>query len=120
MNDYQKQYQDKLADIETCLSLIHSGDIVYTTHNHTEPLTILEHMHERAPFVENVKVWKGRSGHFPIMYEPSMKGHMEMLTYFYGPAFYRESEPLGLIAIAHPDDRDRLRDEAKQIWPAFV
>ena len=97
MTDYQKQYQDKLATIEQCLSLIHSGDVVYTTHNHTEPLTILEHLHERAPYVENVKVWKGRSGHFPIMYEPSMKGHMEMLTYFYGPTFYRESEPLGLI-----------------------
>ena len=97
MTDYQKQYQDKLATIEQCLSLIHSGDIVYTTHNHTEPLTILEHLHERAPYVENVKVWKGRSGHFPVMYEPSMKGHMEMLTYFYGPTFYRESEPLGLI-----------------------
>ena len=97
MTDYQKQYQDKLASIEQCLSLIHSGDVVYTTHNHTEPLTILEHLHERAPYVENVKVWKGRSGHFPIMYEPSMKGHMEMLTYFYGPTFYKESEPLGLI-----------------------
>lgn len=97
MPDYQTEYQSKLATVEQCLSLIHSGDIVYTTHNHTEPLTILEHLHERAPYVENVKVWKGRSGHFPIMYEPSMKGHMEMLTYFYGPTFYRESEPLGLI-----------------------
>ena len=97
MTDYQKQYQEKLATVEQCLSLIHSGDIVYTTHNHTEPLTILEHLHERAPYVEGVKVWKGRSGHFPVMYEPSMKGHMEMLTYFYGPTFYKESEPLGLI-----------------------
>ena len=97
MTDFQKEYRDKLATVEQCLSLIHSGDIVYTTHNHTEPLTILEHLHERAPYVENVKVWKGRSGHFPVMYEPSMKGHMEMLTYFYGPTFYRESEPLGLI-----------------------
>ena len=97
MTDYEKQYRDKLATIDECLSLIHSGDIVYTTHNHSEPLTILEHLHERAPYVENVKIWKGRSGHFPVMYEPSMKGHMEMLTYFYGPTFYRESEPLGLI-----------------------
>lgn len=97
MTDYQKMYRDKLATLEQCLSLIHSGDIVYTTHNHSEPLTILEHLHERAPYVEDVKVWKGRSGHFPIMYEPSMKGHMEMLTYFYGPTFYRESVPLGLI-----------------------
>ena len=97
MSDYQKEYQDKLATIEQCLSLIHSGDIVYTTHNHSEPLTILEHLHERAPYVEGVKIWKGRSGHFPVMYEPSMKGHMEMITYFYGPTFYKESEPLGLI-----------------------
>ena len=97
MTDFEKQYQEKLATVEQCLSLIHSGDIVYTTHNHTEPLTILEHLHERAPYVENVKIWKGRSGHFPVMYEPSMKGHMEMLTYFYGPTFYKESEPLGLI-----------------------
>jgi len=97
MTDFEKQYQDKLATVEQCLSIIQSGDIVYTTHNHTEPLTILENLHTRAPYVENVKVWKGRSGHFPVMYEPSMKGHMEMLTYFYGPTFYRESEPLGLI-----------------------
>ncbi len=97
MTDFQKEYQEKLATIDQCLSLIHSGDVVYTTHNHSEPLTILEHLHERAPYVEGVKIWKGRSGHFPVMYEPSMKGHMEMLTYFYGPTFYRESEPLGLI-----------------------
>lgn len=95
--DYLKMYREKCATIEQCLSLIHSGDIVYTTHNHSEPYTILEHLHERAPYVENVKVWKGRSGHYPVMYEPSMKGHMEMLTYFYGPTFYKKSAPLGLI-----------------------
>ena len=25
-----------------------------------------------------------------------------------------------LIAISHPDDRDRLREEAEKLWPAFV
>lgn len=103
MTDYQKQYQEKLATVEQCLSLINSGDIVFTTHNHTEPVTILEHLHERAPYVENVKIWKGRSGHFPVMYEPSMKGHMEMLSYFYGPTFYKESEKYGLIDLAPAD-----------------
>ena len=103
MTDLQKEYNDKLSTVEQCLELIHSGDIVYTTHNHSEPYTIMEHIHERAPFVENVKIWKGRSGHYPVMYEPSMKGHMEMLTYFYGPTFYKESEPLGLIDLVPCD-----------------
>ena len=29
MTDFQKEYQDKLATVEQCLSLIHSGDIVF-------------------------------------------------------------------------------------------
>ena len=103
MTDLQKEYNEKLCTVEQCLELIHSGDVVYTTHNHSEPYTIMEHIHERAPFVEDVLIWKGRSGHYPVMYEPSMKGHMEMLTYFYGPTFYKESEPLGLVDLVPCD-----------------
>lgn len=101
--DRTKLYAEKLRLIDDALAFIQSGDIVFTTNNYSEPGGILSRLHEIAPRVENVKVWKGRSGIYPFMNDPAMKGHIEMYTYFFGPLFYRESQPMGLVDFVPAD-----------------
>lgn len=101
--DYQKMYNEKKATLQECLDLVKSGDVVFTTNNYTEPNVFLAHIHEIADRVENVKVWKGRSGLYPFMTDPAMKGHIEMYTYFFGPTFYNQSQPLGLVELVPTD-----------------
>ncbi len=95
--DYLRMYEEKKGTLQDCLNLIRSGDVIFTTNNYSEPNVILQHLHEIAPRVENVKIWKGRSGTYPFMTDPAMKGHIEMYTYFFGPTFYRQAQKLGLV-----------------------
>lgn len=97
MNDFEKLYLEKKRTVSQVLRTIQSGDVIFTTNNYSEPAEILSHLHEIAPNVENVKVWKGRSGLYPFMVDPGMKGHIEMYNYFFGPTFYKNSLPLGLV-----------------------
>ncbi|MCD7844730.1 MAG: hypothetical protein LUG57_02525 [Oscillospiraceae bacterium] len=99
----QALYNEKKRTIGEILSTIRSGDVIFTSNNYSEPAEILSHLHEIAPQVEDVKVWKGRSGPFPFMIDPSMKGHIEMYTYFFGPTFYRNSKPMGLVDFVPAD-----------------
>ncbi|MCD8145641.1 MAG: hypothetical protein LUD79_10020 [Oscillospiraceae bacterium] len=101
--DYQAMYQEKRATLQECLDLIQSGDVIYTTNTYSEPREILSHIHEIAPRVENVKIWKGRSGLYPFMTDPAMKGHIEMYAYFFGPSFYQQALPLGLVEYVPSD-----------------
>ena len=101
--DYQKLYKEKLCSMEDVLTSIKSGDVIFTTNTYSEPTGILSRIHEIAPRVENVRIWKGRTGIYPFMTDPAMKGHIEMYTYFYGPTFARESEPLGLVEMVPTD-----------------
>ena len=97
MTDFEKLYQEKKRTISQILDTIRSGDVIFTTNNYSEPAEILSHLHEIAPRVENVKVWKGRSGLYPFMVDPAMKGHIEMYNYFFGATFYKNSMPMGLV-----------------------
>lgn len=97
MTDFAQLYQEKKCTMNQILASIRSGDVIFTTNNYSEPGEILSHLHEIAPQVENVKIWKGRSGLYPFMVDPSMKGHIEMYNYFFGPTFYRNSLPMGLV-----------------------
>lgn len=97
MTDFEKLYQEKKCTMQDVLDSIKSGDVIFTTNNYSEPGEFLSHIHEIAPRVEHVKVWKGRSGLYPFMVDPSMKGHIEMYNYFFGPTFYKNSLPMGLV-----------------------
>ena len=77
--------------------------MIFTTNNYSEPGEILSHLHEIANRVENVKVWKGRSGLYPFMVDPAMKGHIEMYNFFFGPTFYKNSLPMGLVEYVPSD-----------------
>lgn len=102
-DDFQKMYEDKKRTVDDALAFIKSGDVIFTTNNYSEPGGILSRLHEIAPRVENVKIWKGRSGIYPFMNDPAMKGHIEMYTYFFGPMFYKESQPMGLVELVPSD-----------------
>lgn len=101
--EYLQQYQEKRYTIPEILATIRSGDVIFTTNNYSEPGEILSHLHEIADRVENVKIWKGRSGLYPFMVDPSMKGHIEMYNFFFGPTFYRNSLPMGLVEYVPSD-----------------
>ena len=103
MSDFEKLYQEKKHTISQILDTIKSGDVIFTTNNYSEPGEILSHLHEIAPNVENVKVWKGRSGLYPFMVDPAMRGHIEMYNYFFGPTFYKNSLPMGLVEYVPTD-----------------
>ena len=103
MTDFKTLYQEKKRTISQVLDTIKSGDVIFTTNNYSEPGEILSHLHEIAPNVENVKVWKGRSGLYPFMVDPNMKGHIEMYNYFFGPTFYKNSLPMGLVDFVPTD-----------------
>lgn len=92
-----KQYNEKKRTMQEILDSIRSGDVIFTTNNYSEPGEILSHIHEIADRVENVKIWKGRSGLYPFMVDPHMKGHIEMYNFFFGPTFYKNSLPMGLV-----------------------
>lgn len=97
MTDFEKLYLEKKHTVAEVLDSIRSGDVIFTTNNYSEPGEILSHLHQIAPNVENVKVWKGRSGLYPFMVDPAMRGHIEMYNFFFGPTFYKNSLPMGLV-----------------------
>lgn len=101
--DYRQEYQEKSHTIPEILATIRSGDVIFTTNNYSEPGEILSHLHEIANRVENVRVWKGRSGLYPFMVDPAMKGHIEMYNFFFGPTFYKNSLPMGLVEYVPSD-----------------
>ena len=95
--DLKQLYDEKKSTISRVLSTIRSGDVIFTTNNYSEPGEILAHLHEIAPQVEHVKVWKGRSGLYPFMVDPSRKGHIEMYNYVFGTNFFKYSLHMGLV-----------------------
>ena len=103
MTDFENLYQEKKRTISEILASIRSGDVIFTTNNYSEPGEILSHLHEIADRVEHVKVWKDRSGLYPFMVDPAMRGHIEMYNFFFGPTFYQRSLPLGLVDFVPSD-----------------
>ena len=97
ITEFQNMYNEKKVTMQEVLDSFRSGDVIFTTNNYSEPGEILSHIHEIADRVENVKVWKGRSGLYPFMVDPAMRGHIEMYNYFFGPTFYKNSLPMGLV-----------------------
>ena len=49
-----------------------------------QPNTILAHLHEIAPYVENVHCIKGHEGDFRCVTDPGMNGHISFTTFLYG------------------------------------
>lgn len=92
--DFRKMYEERKGTVEDLLALIRSGDTLWCSNNYNEPSTLFSRLHEIAPRVENVFVYKSRIGRYPFMVEPGMDGHINFGNYFYGP-HYKEAHELG-------------------------
>ncbi|MBE7016990.1 MAG: hypothetical protein E7420_02355 [Ruminococcaceae bacterium] len=118
--DYLKMYNERKASLQECLDLIRSGDIIWCSNNYNEPSTLFEHLHEIAPRVENVLVYKSRIRRYPFMVTPGMDGHINFANYFYGPA-YKEAHRL-LNCTYVPIDLPNYYHQvsARQPWDIFT
>ena len=91
--DYKKIYESKKGSVDQALDLIQSGDVIWCSNNYNEPTTLFGRLHEIAPRVENVIVYKSRIGEYPFLITPGMDGHINCANYFYGPS-YRKAHKL--------------------------
>lgn len=74
----------KLGTLEGALGLIRSGDTIATSIYGNEPTGFLSHLHTVAPNVEGVTLWTMlMMGEYPIMTDTSLKGHVDILSFFY-------------------------------------
>ncbi len=118
--DYKRMYEERKASLQECLDLIRSGDIIWCSNNYNEPSTLFEHLHEIAPRVENVLVYKSRIRRYPFMVTPGMDGHINFANYFYGPA-YKEAHRLGNCTYVPVDLPNYYHQvSARQPWDIFT
>ncbi len=82
--DHQTYYKEKCGTPEGALSLVHSGDVIACATYGDEPAWFLSHLHLAAPRVENVVLWTMlMMGDYPVMYDASLKGKIDIYTWFY-------------------------------------
>lgn len=118
--DYQKLYNERRGTLQDCLDIIKSGDIIWCSNNYNEPSTLFEHLHEIAPRVEDVLVYKSRIRRYPFMVEPGMARHIRFANYFYGP-HYKEAHVLGNCTFMPCDLPNYYRQVSKrQDWNIFT
>lgn len=118
--DYIEMYNARRGSIQDCLDIIKSGDIIWCSNNYNEPSTLFEHLHEIAPRVENVLVYKSRIRSYPFMTTPGMSSHIRFANYFYGPA-YRQAHELGNCTFIPCDLPSYYHDvSARQDWDIFT
>lgn len=94
MNPYLEEYNRKKVTVEKALSVVKSGDVVWTSYNGLEPATFMGNLHTIAPRVENVVVrHAGVYRPYPIVMDPACKGHIIPCTGF-SDEFTRASHEL--------------------------
>ena len=80
----KEYYESILGTPEGALDLVRSGDVIATGTYASEPTSFLKELHMIAPRVEHVTLWTMLlMDHYPIMRDPSLKGHIDIVTYFY-------------------------------------
>lgn len=82
--DHQKRYQEKLGTLEGALKLLRSGDSVMVAAMGNEPTHFIQNLHTIAQGVTDVTLWTMlMMGDYPVMSDPSLKGHIDIHTHFY-------------------------------------
>ena len=84
MTEFQTLYARKKGSLQDCLGAIRSNARVCFAGDGNQPNTILEHLHEIAPRVEDVHCIKGHEGDFRCVTDPAMNGHISFTTFLYG------------------------------------
>ena len=77
-------YHSKLGTLEGALDQIKSGDVIATAIYGNEPTYFFKNLHTIASRVENVTLWSMLTmGDYRVMQDPSLKGRIDMCTFFY-------------------------------------
>jgi len=85
--DYQALYRSKLGTLQGALDLVRSGDCIAGAGYGNEPTNFFRYLHTVADRVENVCLWGGSFNiNDPVMSDNSLKGRIDVLTFFYGAA----------------------------------
>ena len=84
MTIYEELYQKKKGTLADCLSVIQSGDEICFAGDGNQPWVILDHLHEIADRVVDVKCYKGHEGNFRCVTDPAMNGHIGFDTFLFG------------------------------------
>lgn len=86
MNKYQEKYNSKKITVEEALSKIKSNDVIAMSNYSLEPMAILGQLHTIKDRVENVTIWHVLGlAPYQFFYEPDIKGHFDITSFFYGP-----------------------------------
>jgi len=118
--DYRRMYVERLGTLDDCLAILRSGDTIWCSNNYNEPRMLFSRLHEIAPRVENVFVFKSRIGNYPFMTDPAMNGRINFGNYFYGP-HYKEAHPLGNCTFFPVDLPNYYRTAAAhRPWNVFI
>lgn len=91
---YQETYAKKKGSVEDCLAQIRSNDVVVLAGDGNCPLAICKRLHEIAPNVTGVRVFKDHTNNFDWPTKEGMGEHIFTTGFFYGKDL-RDGLPLG-------------------------
>lgn len=80
-------YTQKQTDLQGCLDLIQSGDMICFAGGCNQPVAFMKQFHTVAPRVEGVECIKSRSGDYEFVTAPGMNGHINTGSPLYGESF---------------------------------
>jgi len=116
VSEYEKLYNSKRGTYQDCLDCIESGDVILCSNNYNECTHIFDHLHEAAPRLRDVYLYKSRIGEYKFMTTPGMSEHIMTLNYFYGP-IYQKAHPLGNCSFIPVDLPNYYKDTAAHRRP---
>ena len=91
MNPHREEYSKKKISVEQALSMVKSGDMIWTSYNGLEPAAFMSKLHTIAPRVENVVLrHAGVYRPYPFVMDPACKGHIIPCTGYSGHARHQE------------------------------
>lgn len=82
--NYRAMYEARKGDVQDCLDVIQSGNVVAFAAACNAPDAILSQLHTIAGRVTDVKCIKGHEGTYPFVTMPGMDGHINVGTFFMG------------------------------------
>lgn len=80
----QELYQSKLGSLEGALFMVQSGDTIAASIYGCEPRDFIRNLHTIADRVTGVTLWTMlMMGDYPVMSDESLKGKIDIITFFY-------------------------------------
>ena len=101
-SEYLRMYTAKRGSVEDCLTYIRSHDTLGVAGDCNEPEPLLEKFHTIVNHVEDVVVYKGRTGNYKFLNDETVNGHINTAGFFYGDA-WRAAHKSGVVSLIPTD-----------------